>query len=105
MVFPGQHIFVNFNLSDAVVGTILLITSLLILCTCLILIVKLLGSVLRGQVAAVIKKTINTGKLAASHSGPFRGGITVPLPHREAPVDSLLATASTWSFCLGSEKL
>ncbi|KAJ1061117.1 hypothetical protein K5549_012140 [Capra hircus] len=56
-----QHIFVNFNLSDAIVGVILLITSLLILCTCLILIVKLLGSVLRGQVAAVIKKTINTG--------------------------------------------
>uniref|UniRef100_A0A8C2N915 Sodium-dependent phosphate transport protein 2B n=1 Tax=Capra hircus TaxID=9925 RepID=A0A8C2N915_CAPHI len=55
-----QHIFVNFNLSDAIVGVILLIASLLILCTCLILIVKLLGSVLRGQVAAVIKKTINT---------------------------------------------
>ncbi|XP_043727401.1 sodium-dependent phosphate transport protein 2B isoform X1 [Cervus elaphus] len=55
-----RHIFVNLNLSDAIVGTILLVTSLLILCTCLILIVKLLGSVLRGQVAAVIKKTINT---------------------------------------------
>lgn len=98
MVSPGQHIFVNFNLSDAIVGVILLIASLLILCTCLILIVKLLGSVLRGQVAAVIKKTINTGKLAASHSGPSRGGVT------GAPVDSL-ATASTWSFCLGFEKL
>ena len=82
MVSPGQHIFMNLNLSDAVVGTILLITSLLILCTCLILIVKLLGSVLRGQVAAVIKKTINTGKLASSDSGPSRGGVTVPLPQR-----------------------
>ena len=65
MVSPGQHIFMNLNLSDAVVGTILLITSLLILCTCLILIVKLLSSVLRGQVATVIKRTINTGKLAS----------------------------------------
>ncbi|XP_061048126.1 sodium-dependent phosphate transport protein 2B isoform X2 [Eubalaena glacialis] len=55
-----QHIFVNFNLPDVVVGTILLVVSLLVLCSCLILIVKLLGSVLRGQVAVVIKKTINT---------------------------------------------
>ena len=70
----------NLNLSDAIVGAILLITSLLSLCACLILIVKLLGSVLRGQVAAVIKKTINTGKLASSHSGPSKGGVTVPLP-------------------------
>ncbi|XP_007448867.1 PREDICTED: sodium-dependent phosphate transport protein 2B [Lipotes vexillifer] len=55
-----QHIFVNFNLPDVVVGTILLVVSLLVLCSCLVLIVKLLGSVLRGQVAVVIKKTINT---------------------------------------------
>ena len=82
MVSPGQHIFVNLNLSDAIVGAILLITSLLILCACLILIVKLLSSVLRGQVATVIKKTINTGKLASSHSGPSKGGVTVPLPQR-----------------------
>ncbi|XP_057585462.1 sodium-dependent phosphate transport protein 2B isoform X2 [Hippopotamus amphibius kiboko] len=55
-----QHIFVNSNLPDVVVGAILLVLSLLVLCTCLILIVKLLGSVLKGQVALVIKKTINT---------------------------------------------
>uniref|UniRef100_A0A8C5ZUW5 Sodium-dependent phosphate transport protein 2B n=1 Tax=Marmota marmota marmota TaxID=9994 RepID=A0A8C5ZUW5_MARMA len=55
-----QHIFVNFNLPDLAVGIILLIVSLMVLCGCLIMIVKLLGSVLKGQVAVVIKKTINT---------------------------------------------
>uniref|UniRef100_G1SIP4 Sodium-dependent phosphate transport protein 2B n=2 Tax=Oryctolagus cuniculus TaxID=9986 RepID=G1SIP4_RABIT len=55
-----QHIFVNFNLPDLAVGVILLIVSLLVLCGCLIMIVKLLGSVLKGQVAVVIKKTLNT---------------------------------------------
>ncbi|XP_047423302.1 sodium-dependent phosphate transport protein 2B [Sciurus carolinensis] len=55
-----QHIFVNFNLPDLAVGIILLIVSLLFLCGCLIMIVKLLGSVLKGRVAVVIKKTLNT---------------------------------------------
>uniref|UniRef100_A0A8C9P0Z0 Sodium-dependent phosphate transport protein 2B n=1 Tax=Spermophilus dauricus TaxID=99837 RepID=A0A8C9P0Z0_SPEDA len=55
-----QHIFVNFNLPDLAVGIILLIISLMVLCGCLIMIVKLLGSVFKGQVAVVIKKTINT---------------------------------------------
>ncbi|KAM7158369.1 sodium-dependent phosphate transport protein 2B [Molossus nigricans] len=55
-----QHIFVNSNLQDLFVGTILLVISLLVLCGCLIMIVKVLGSVLEGPVAAVIKKTINT---------------------------------------------
>lgn len=58
----GNHIFVNTNLSDLAVGLILLFCSLLILCTCLILIVKLLNSMLKGQVAVVIKKIINTGQ-------------------------------------------
>ncbi|KAG8511240.1 Sodium-dependent phosphate transport protein 2B, partial [Galemys pyrenaicus] len=56
----GQHIFVNFSLPDYAVGIILLIASLLVLCGCLIMIVKILGSALRGQVAAVIKKILNT---------------------------------------------
>ncbi|XP_063287849.1 sodium-dependent phosphate transport protein 2C [Pelobates fuscus] len=53
------HIFANVSLSDLEVGFILLIASLLVLCTCLILIVKLLNSVLKGQIATVIKKIIN----------------------------------------------
>uniref|UniRef100_A0A5F8GZJ0 Sodium-dependent phosphate transport protein 2B n=2 Tax=Monodelphis domestica TaxID=13616 RepID=A0A5F8GZJ0_MONDO len=55
-----KHAFVNTNLSDLGIGLILLALSLLVLCTCLILIVKVLNSLLKGQVAAVIKKTINT---------------------------------------------
>uniref|UniRef100_A0A803W329 Sodium-dependent phosphate transport protein 2B n=1 Tax=Ficedula albicollis TaxID=59894 RepID=A0A803W329_FICAL len=56
-----QHIFVNSDLPDLAIGLILLALSLLVLCSCLIMIVKLLNSVLKGQVASVIKKTINTG--------------------------------------------
>ncbi|XP_051517928.1 sodium-dependent phosphate transport protein 2B-like [Myxocyprinus asiaticus] len=54
------HMFVNANLPDLAVGLILLALSLLALCTCLILIVKLLNSMLKGQVAVVIKKVLNT---------------------------------------------
>lgn len=54
--------FVSANLPDLAVGLILLALSLLVLCTCLILIVKLLNSMLKGQVAVVIKKVLNTGE-------------------------------------------
>ncbi|KAJ3598965.1 hypothetical protein NHX12_032928 [Muraenolepis orangiensis] len=54
------HMFANTNLPDLAVGLILLALSLLILCTCLILIVKLLNSMLKGQVAVVIKSILNT---------------------------------------------
>uniref|UniRef100_A0A3Q1EFB8 Solute carrier family 34 member 2a n=1 Tax=Acanthochromis polyacanthus TaxID=80966 RepID=A0A3Q1EFB8_9TELE len=54
------HLFVNVNLPDLAVGLILLALSLLVLCSCLVLIVKLLNSMLKGQVAAVIKKILNT---------------------------------------------
>ncbi|XP_019733926.1 sodium-dependent phosphate transport protein 2B-like isoform X2 [Hippocampus comes] len=55
-----SHIFVNANLPDLAVGLILLALSLFVLCSCLILIVKLLNSMLKGQVALVIKKVLNT---------------------------------------------
>ncbi|XP_067453768.1 solute carrier family 34 member 2b [Thunnus thynnus] len=55
-----KHLFVNADLPDLAVGLILLALSLLCLCTCLILIVKLLNSMLKGQVAVVIKKVLNT---------------------------------------------
>ncbi|KAM4740006.1 solute carrier family 34 member 2b [Anableps anableps] len=55
-----KHIFANVDLPDLAIGLILLALSLLILCTCLILIVKLLNSMLKGQVALVIKKVLNT---------------------------------------------
>ncbi|XP_070770670.1 solute carrier family 34 member 2a [Enoplosus armatus] len=55
-----KHLFVDVNLPDLAVGLILLALSLLVLCSCLILIVKLLNSMLKGQVATVIKKILNT---------------------------------------------
>lgn len=59
--FPGRHLFTESDLPDLAIGLILLALSLLVLCSCLVMIVKLLNSVLKGQVASVIKKTINTG--------------------------------------------
>ncbi|XP_075424466.1 sodium-dependent phosphate transport protein 2B isoform X3 [Ascaphus truei] len=55
-----SHIFANTGLPDLAVGLILLALSLFVLCICLILIVKLLNSLLKGQVSVVIKKVINT---------------------------------------------
>ncbi|XP_043369991.1 sodium-dependent phosphate transport protein 2B isoform X1 [Dermochelys coriacea] len=55
-----QNLFAGTNLADLAVGLILLAGSLIILCICLVLIVKLLNSVLKGQVASVIKKMLNT---------------------------------------------
>uniref|UniRef100_A0A4W3K9G9 Sodium-dependent phosphate transport protein 2A n=1 Tax=Callorhinchus milii TaxID=7868 RepID=A0A4W3K9G9_CALMI len=55
-----NHLFVNMTLPDLAVGLILLAVSLVVLCTCLVLIVKLLNSMLRGHVAKVIKWLINT---------------------------------------------
>ncbi|XP_056303026.1 sodium-dependent phosphate transport protein 2A [Danio aesculapii] len=54
------HLFVETRLSDLAVGLILLVCSLLVLCTCLLLLVKLLNSLLQGQVAKAIQKVINT---------------------------------------------
>lgn len=61
MVLSGRHIFVNFNLPDLAIGVILVIFSLMALCGCLVMIVKILGSIMQGQVAIVIKKTLHTG--------------------------------------------
>ncbi|KAM5192519.1 sodium-dependent phosphate transport protein 2B isoform 1-T1 [Mantella aurantiaca] len=54
------HMFAYSDLPDLAVGLILLALSLLVLCVCLILIVKLLNSMLKGQVSVMIKKVINT---------------------------------------------
>lgn len=48
------------GLDDTVSGIILLVVSLLLLCGCLIIMVKILHSMLRGSIAKVIKKTLNS---------------------------------------------
>nr|XP_020478208.1 sodium-dependent phosphate transport protein 2A-like [Monopterus albus] len=55
-----RHLFVSTSLSDLTVGLILLAASMAVLCTCLLLLVKLLNSLLKGQVAKAIHKVINT---------------------------------------------
>ncbi|KFQ47361.1 Sodium-dependent phosphate transport protein 2A, partial [Nestor notabilis] len=57
----GEHLFTDTPLPDLAVGLVLLAGSLIVLCTCLILLVKLLNSLLKGQVAKAIQKVINTG--------------------------------------------
>ncbi|KAG9346795.1 hypothetical protein JZ751_007114, partial [Albula glossodonta] len=57
---PGSHLFVDSTMSDLAIGLLLLATSLLVLCSCLVLLVKLLNSLLQGQVASVIQRVINT---------------------------------------------
>jgi hypothetical protein len=45
----GDFLFSGTPLNDAVAGAIILIISLIVLCTCLILIVKVLNAVLQGN--------------------------------------------------------
>ncbi|CAH6788668.1 sodium-dependent phosphate transport protein 2C [Phodopus roborovskii] len=56
---PCHHLFVGTVLTDLAVGLILLAGSLLVLCTCLVLIVKLLNSVLQGRIAQAVRTVIN----------------------------------------------
>ncbi|XP_061089390.1 sodium-dependent phosphate transport protein 2A-like [Conger conger] len=55
-----RHLFVDTPMSDLSVGLLLLACSLVVLCACLVLLVKLLNSLLKGQVAKAIQKVINT---------------------------------------------
>lgn len=45
--------------NDSIIGALMLVIALVILCSCLVLMVKLLHSMLRGRIAVVIKKVIN----------------------------------------------
>ncbi|XP_048042570.1 sodium-dependent phosphate transport protein 2A [Megalobrama amblycephala] len=55
-----RHLFVDSGLSDLAVGLVLLAGSLMVLCSCLLLLVKVLNSLLKGQVAKVVEGVINT---------------------------------------------
>ena len=64
---PCSFLFHDTGMTDTEVGVLLLVLSIILLCICLISIVKVLHSMLRGQLAKVIKKTVN-----ADFPGPFR---------------------------------
>lgn len=56
---PCSFLFSNTGLTDWKVGLILLILSLFVLCSCLIGIVKILNSMMKGQIVHVIRRVIN----------------------------------------------
>ncbi|XP_030617407.1 sodium-dependent phosphate transport protein 2C [Delphinapterus leucas] len=56
---PCRHLFEGTALADLAVGFILLAASLLMLCACLALIVKLLSSTLRGRVGQAVSTVVN----------------------------------------------
>ena len=62
-----KFLFADTPLSDTEVGIIILVISIFLLCVCLVAIVKILHSMLRGQMAKIIKKTVN-----ADFPGPFK---------------------------------
>ncbi|EDV27822.1 Sodium-dependent phosphate transport protein 2B [Trichoplax sp. H2] len=57
---PCHFLFANTGMSDPVVGIILLFMSIVVLCGCLIMLVKCLQALLKGHVAKIIKRTINS---------------------------------------------
>ena len=62
LLIPGERcgfIFAHVSWPDWGVGLLLLILSLLSLCTCLIVLVKLLQSMLKGTISTIIFKTVN----------------------------------------------
>jgi len=62
MLIPGKHcgfIFATVTWPDWGIGLLLLICSIVSLCTCLVLLVKLLQSMLKGTISTVIHKTVN----------------------------------------------
>lgn len=81
----GEHLFTDTPLPDLAVGLVLLAGSLVVLCTCLILLVKLLNSLLKGQVAKAIQKVINTGEWDGDHHGMSGMGANLLQPSLPAP--------------------
>ena len=59
-VKPCSFMFHDTGMSDTFVGVILLAISLCILCTCLVIMVKILNSVFKGKIAKIIKNTLNS---------------------------------------------
>lgn len=96
---PGGHLFTGTALTDLAVGLILLAASLLLLCSCLVLIVKLLNSTLRGRVAQAVRTVINAGAAgggAAAGVGAGKPGSgSLALAPQTSPAH-LAGSAATW---------
>ena len=55
-----KGVFAYSPISDDAIGAILLVLSLVVLCVCLLTMVKVLHSLMKGGVAKIIKKVINS---------------------------------------------
>ncbi|XP_018015436.1 sodium-dependent phosphate transport protein 2B [Hyalella azteca] len=58
-VVTCNHIAAQIPLGDTAIGVMLMVFSLVLLCSCLVAIVKILGSLLKGSVANVIQTVLN----------------------------------------------
>ncbi|XP_035826455.1 sodium-dependent phosphate transport protein 2B-like [Aplysia californica] len=59
LLSSGDHLFSDWEGTDAEAGAILLVVSLALLCLCLICVVKILSSLLKGTIAKVIQRVVN----------------------------------------------
>lgn len=59
-LFLGSYLLAALPLGDTAAGALLLIFSLLLLCGCLVTLVKILNSLLKGRIAKLIHKSINS---------------------------------------------
>lgn len=102
----GHHLFSGSELTDLAVGFILLAGSLLVLCVCLVLIVKLLNSVLQGRIAQAVKTVINAGRCVGILGPGWKtrqGFKSDPAPHhahRQISPSPLAGLAATWPSSL-----
>jgi len=55
----GEFVFESADMPEWLVGLILLLCSLAVLCTCLILLVKILTSIFKGSFKSILVKFIN----------------------------------------------
>jgi len=55
----GDYLFQYMNLADSAAGGLLLVISLIALCVCLVAIVRLLHSMVKGRIALWIRKIVN----------------------------------------------
>lgn len=68
-------LFESIKWPDWLIGLVLLIVSLTILCSCLILLVKILSSIFKGKFLDIITKIINSKSTGVS--GYFMGYVAI----------------------------
>ena len=71
-------------------GLMLLAASLLILCSCLVLLVKVLKSILRGKIVKIVKKVVNAEFCGAGYLALFAGAVMTMLVQSSSIFTSVL---------------